>query len=104
MGMKVPTSTTIGHGDKTIDTCVSPLEYGLPIDEEELDRIDMSHAKYIMLLEKKLFLAPITPNPQRILDLGTGTGIWAIDMAEKYPSAEVCLSNALRLATRTTRA
>ncbi|KAH9222060.1 S-adenosyl-L-methionine-dependent methyltransferase [Leptodontidium sp. 2 PMI_412] len=64
-------------------------EYGLPIDEEELDRIDMSHAKYVMLLEKKLFLAPITESPQKILDIGTGTGIWAIEMAELYPSAEV---------------
>ena len=25
----------------------------------------------------------------RVLDLGTGTGIWAIDFADKYPSAEV---------------
>ncbi|TVY54942.1 Secondary metabolism regulator LAE1 [Lachnellula cervina] len=64
-------------------------EYGLPIDEEELDRIDMSHAKYIMLLDKKLFLAPINPQPQRILDLGTGTGLWAINVADAFPSAEV---------------
>ncbi|KAG9235787.1 S-adenosyl-L-methionine-dependent methyltransferase [Amylocarpus encephaloides] len=64
-------------------------EYGLPIDEEELDRIDMSHAKYVMLMEKKLFLAPITEQPQKILDLGTGTGIWAIDIANLYPSADV---------------
>ncbi len=25
-------------------------------------------------------LAPITKEPQRILDIGTGTGIWAIEM------------------------
>jgi ribosomal protein L11 methylase PrmA len=31
-----------------------------------------------MLLEGKLGLAPIE-NPQEVLDLGTGTGIWAID-------------------------
>lgn len=28
----------------------------------------------------ELHLAPIGSNPQRILDLGTGTGIWAMDM------------------------
>jgi hypothetical protein len=49
-------------------------EYGLPIDEEELDRLDMNHQKYTMLMGDRLFLAPITENPQRILDLGTGTG------------------------------
>lgn len=49
-------------------------EYGMPIDEEELDRIDLKHRLYTMLLGEKLFLAPIQPNPQRILDLGTGSG------------------------------
>ena len=28
----------------------------------------------------KLNLAPIPPDPQRILDIGTGTGIWAMEM------------------------
>jgi methylase of polypeptide subunit release factors len=65
------------------------LEYGLPIDEEELDRIDMSHAKYVILLEKRLFLAPITPSPQRILDLGTGTGIWAIEVIMALVSMQI---------------
>jgi ubiquinone/menaquinone biosynthesis C-methylase UbiE len=34
-----------------------------------------------MLLDNKLHLAPI-PNPMRILDLGCGTGIWCMDMAD----------------------
>ena len=50
------------------------IEYGLPMDETELNRLDMSHAKYYALLEKKRFLAPIGENPQKILDLGCGTG------------------------------
>ena len=44
------------------------------MDEQEMDRIDMAHAKYFTLLDKKLFLAPIDPNPQKVLDLACGTG------------------------------
>ena len=35
-----------------------------------------------MLLGGELYNAPITSSPQNILDLGTGTGIWAMDIAE----------------------
>jgi len=59
------------------------------MDEKELDRIDLCHAKYYALLDKRRFLAPIPPHPQSVLDLGCGTGIWAIDFADAYPSAEV---------------
>ena len=37
----------------------------------------------------KLNLAPIPSDPQRILDIGCGTGLWAIEMGDKYPNAEV---------------
>lgn len=50
-------------------------EYGLPIDEDELARLDLNHHKYTVLQGDKLFLAPISPTPQKILDIGTGTGI-----------------------------
>ena len=49
-------------------------EYGMPIDEEELDRIDLKHRLYTILLGEKLFIAPIGNDPQRVLDLGTGSG------------------------------
>jgi ubiquinone/menaquinone biosynthesis C-methylase UbiE len=44
--------------------------------------MDLVHHIYSLLLEGKLHLAPVYPNAQRVLDLGTGTGIWAIDFAE----------------------
>jgi len=49
-------------------------EYGLPVDERELDRQDMQHRKYTMLQQNRLYLAPLKPDIQKILDLGTGTG------------------------------
>lgn len=42
-----------------------------------------------IVYDNKLHLAPIGLTPQSILDLGTGSGIWCIEMGELYPSAEV---------------
>jgi predicted O-methyltransferase YrrM len=63
--------------------------YLLPNDDKEQDRMDLVHHLYGLLLGGKLFLAPIPHEPHRVLDLGTGTGIWAMDFADEYPSAEV---------------
>ncbi|KKA16356.1 Methyltransferase [Rasamsonia emersonii CBS 393.64] len=64
-------------------------KYLLPNDEDESDRLDMAHELCLKVMQGKLFLAPIGPSPSRVIDLATGTGIWAIDFADKYPSAEV---------------
>ncbi|KEY79052.1 methyltransferase LaeA [Aspergillus fumigatus] len=63
-------------------------EYVLPNDEQEQDRLDLSHHIYRILLKGELHAAPIK-NPRRVLDIGTGTGIWAIDFADEHPESEV---------------
>lgn len=50
-------------------------EYFLPVDEYEMNRIDMNHYKYTLAQHDKLFLAPLPPTIQKILDVGTGTGM-----------------------------
>ena len=52
--------------------------YQFPNDEPEQEREDMKHAMIVHLCDGKLHFAPLE-NPQRILDVGTGTGIWAVD-------------------------
>ena len=41
-----------------------------------------------LLCNNHLHLAPLS-NPQRILDIGTGTGIWVMEMADEYPDAQI---------------
>jgi hypothetical protein len=52
--------------------------YQFPNDEPEQEREDMKHAMIVNLCEGKLHFAPLH-QPQQILDVGTGTGIWATD-------------------------
>lgn len=60
----------------------------LPNDEQEQDRMDLTHAEMMLLLDNNLYFAPII-NPQRVIDLGTGTGIWAIDFADIHSESQV---------------
>ncbi|EXK83288.1 hypothetical protein FOQG_12468 [Fusarium oxysporum f. sp. raphani 54005] len=50
--------------------------------------MDLGHHIYRLVLGGDLFLAPIGDKVKRVLDLGTGTGIWAMDFADEYPQAE----------------
>ncbi|PGH02085.1 hypothetical protein AJ79_07722 [Helicocarpus griseus UAMH5409] len=63
--------------------------YLFPNDETENDRLDMQHAVFLRSLGGKLCLAPIPKDVQDVLDIGTGTGLWALDFADEYPSAQV---------------
>ncbi|KAJ4248491.1 hypothetical protein NW762_012829 [Fusarium torreyae] len=64
-------------------------DYVFPNDEQQLKSVYISHHYLTLLLDGKLFLAPIKENVQNVLDVGTGSGIWAMDFAEHYPNAEI---------------
>ena len=52
--------------------------------QEELNRLDIFHKVFLVARHNKPFHVPITRPVPKIMDLGTGTGIWAINMAEEY--------------------
>jgi ubiquinone/menaquinone biosynthesis C-methylase UbiE len=67
-------------------------KYNLPNDDEENERLDLQHNLFLLTLDNKLGLSP--PNlpgskVKRVLDVGTGTGIWAIDFGDEHPEATV---------------
>ncbi|KAL4781524.1 S-adenosyl-L-methionine-dependent methyltransferase [Aspergillus varians] len=64
-------------------------QYLFPNDETEQDRLDMVHHIFRLMLRGSLIKAPVPQSLQRILDIGTGTGIWALDVADEFPSADV---------------
>ena len=43
--------------------------------------VDLQHHLFLLTLDGKLNLAPVS-KPQYVLDIGTGTGIWAIEYGE----------------------
>ncbi|KAI9888813.1 MAG: hypothetical protein M1814_006267 [Vezdaea aestivalis] len=63
--------------------------YILPNDETENDRLDLQHQLFLLTLKNKLCLAPIKHNPPHVIDIGTGTGIWALDFADENPGSQV---------------
>ncbi|KAK2043154.1 S-adenosyl-L-methionine-dependent methyltransferase [Colletotrichum somersetense] len=62
--------------------------YAFPNDDAEQEREDMKHAMVVTICGGALHSAPLK-NPHKILDIGTGTGIWAIDMGDEYPEAKI---------------
>lgn len=55
----------------------------LPNDDKEQDRLDLLHHIFRLTLNGALCRTALE-NPQNILDIGTGTGIWAIQGAADF--------------------
>ncbi len=63
-------------------------DYQLPKDEEEDSRLNFQHYALFHAIGNH-YVAPLSLPLQTILDVGTGTGIWANEMATLFPAAVV---------------
>jgi hypothetical protein len=97
----VPTDTgTIGDFTKTkravgfsFQACLSRSKltvspaHPYPNDKKSADNEAIAHAMFLRLLDNKPYIAPIE-EPKNIVDLGTGTGLWASLIADWFDGEE----------------
>ncbi|KAI8315052.1 hypothetical protein K4K61_003012 [Colletotrichum sp. SAR11_59] len=65
------------------------IDYWAPNDEQHIEGFDITHHFMMLLMDNHLFGAPIQGRNLKVLDVGTGTGIWAIDVAEENEDFDV---------------
>lgn len=80
-----PLPNDLVEQDRYVDIGQTLLEGS---ESNEYDRLDLRHYHVRMSYDGQLYKAPID-NPTTILDCGTGTGVWCVDMAEIYPDAHI---------------
>ncbi|OHE92984.1 methyltransferase [Colletotrichum orchidophilum] len=62
----------------------------MPNDESERARLEIQHQLFKLCLEGGLTAAKLPKDrPLNILDIGSGTGNWAVEMGEQYPRAKI---------------
>ncbi|KAH6666537.1 S-adenosyl-L-methionine-dependent methyltransferase, partial [Plectosphaerella plurivora] len=55
----------------------------------------MVHHGFFRLFNDRLLLAPVDLTGKRVLDIGTGTGLWAIQLGDQFPEAASIVGNDL---------
>ena len=58
-------------------------------DPLTLSPSDLQHHLWRLTLDGALYLSPLPPLTSSVLDVGTGTGIWAIDFADEHPEVTI---------------
>ncbi|KAI7368279.1 hypothetical protein KC354_g2778 [Hortaea werneckii] len=64
-------------------------KYVLPNDDAEIQRLELQHRIWQISLSGRLNSAPISENVSSCLDIGCGTGAWAIEFADRHPRCQV---------------
>lgn len=92
-------SVSSGEGESSLIRADGHTYHGsgdilVPNDESERARLEIQHALFRLCLEDKLTFTNLPEpasldHPMTILDIGAGTGIWAVEMGELYPTARI---------------
>ncbi|CZT19001.1 uncharacterized protein RCC_04846 [Ramularia collo-cygni] len=79
---------TYEHGRRYASAKIG--HYYMPNDEPEIHRLNEQHWILTQVKGGLLHHAPISGKAHmKILDVGCGSGIWCLDMAETYPEAQI---------------
>lgn len=63
--------------------------YNFPNDEREIARMDIEHINQKLQTNGHLHACPWPEHAEEVLDLGTGQGVWAIEMADLHPDCQI---------------
>lgn len=78
------------HGRTYHSESVTDNEYWGPNDSKHIDALDIYYHGAWLMLGEKLHQAPIKGDEiKHAVDIGTGSGLWAIDFADKYTTCAV---------------
>ncbi|KAL2213557.1 S-adenosyl-L-methionine-dependent methyltransferase [Sarocladium strictum] len=58
-------------------------------DSRQNESMDLAHHALTLAIGGKLHLAPLGDKLKKVVDIGTGPGLWAIDFADEHPEAFV---------------
>ncbi|KAK3946574.1 hypothetical protein QBC32DRAFT_249067, partial [Pseudoneurospora amorphoporcata] len=72
------------HSDSVTDG-----EYWGPNDEKAMEVMDIFHHAMTLILNDRLYTAPLSKDIKNAIDIGTGTGLWAVDFADEFPTCNV---------------
>lgn len=82
--------TSSSSSGESSNSSAAADSYLLPDDEREPERLDFWGHTFVQTLDGALYAAPLVPEDlELVLDIGTGTGIWALDFADTHPDAQV---------------
>jgi ubiquinone/menaquinone biosynthesis C-methylase UbiE len=62
--------------------------YNFPNDASEIERLDFQYEILKYAFHDRNYFAPLE-NPEHMLDIGTGSGRWAIEMGDEFPDCEI---------------